>query len=218
MNSKYAYDIHLPSNYDLDQKYPVLFTLHGKGSNEQNMYGLVEALREQFIIIGIRGNLNVGYGFQYYELKSLGNPIREQFDEAIAGLKEFIQYATEKYPVDEHRRYLLGFSQGAILSLSLALSMGNQLKGVVALNGYIPGFVKTEYALKSVADTAFFISHGEYDQVFPLSIAHETTTYLEGLSERVTFKTYPSDHSVSRDNQQDLLQWIAADTDNNMAT
>ncbi|MBP1174146.1 putative esterase [Paenibacillus sp. PvR133] len=48
----------------------------------------------------------------------------------------------------------LGFSQGAILSMLLALTLGNQLKGIVALNGYVPDFVKTEYTLQSTENVS----------------------------------------------------------------
>ncbi|WP_042196079.1 alpha/beta hydrolase [Paenibacillus camerounensis] len=211
MNSAYPYDVHLPVNLEQDKKYPVIFTLHGKGSNERNMYGLVAPLADDFIIIGIRGNLPLGTGYQYYDLKSLGNPIREMFDQAVNDLASFIQYATEKYPVDPDRRYLLGFSQGAILSMTLALTMGSQLKGIVALNGYIPDFVKTEYPLRGIKEVSIFASHGEYDSVFPVRIGHETAAYLQEQTGRVTFKLYPTGHGVSEENQMDLLQWIKKD-------
>lgn len=211
IDSAYPYDVHLPVNLEQDKKYPVIFTLHGKGSNERNMYGLVAPLADEFIIIGIRGNLPLGTGYQYYDLKSLGNPIREMFDQAVKDLESFIHYATEKYPVDPDKRYLLGFSQGAILSMTLALAMGSQLKGIVALNGYIPDFVKMEYSLRSIKDVSIFVSHGEYDPVFPVRIGHETAVYLQEQTERVTFKLYPTDHGVSEENQLDLLEWIKND-------
>lgn len=123
MKPFYEYDIHLPAQLDSTRTYPVIFTLHGRGSNEQTMYGLVEPISDKLIIIGIRGNLTLGAGYQYYELKSLGNPVRETFDKAINELQSFIQYATDKYPIDAAKRYMLGFSQGAILSLALALTI-----------------------------------------------------------------------------------------------
>jgi phospholipase/carboxylesterase len=208
MDQYYIYDVHLPAQMDTDKRYPVVFTLHGKGSNEKNMFNLVAPLAEDFIIIGIRGNLPLGAGYQYYELKSLGNPIRKMFDEAVTQLESFIQYATDKYPIDPGKRYLLGFSQGAILSMTLALTMGDQLKGIVALNGYVPDFVKTEYLLRSVKDVSVFISHGEYDSVFPVRIGHETAAFFKEHTQHLTFKLYPSDHSVSAENQHDVLDWL----------
>jgi phospholipase/carboxylesterase len=213
VTATYQYDIQLPSHMDPSKKYPTIFTLHGKGSNEKNMHGLVAPVSDDFIIVGIRGNLTLGAGFQYYELKSLGNPIREMFDQAVQQLEAFIRYATERYPIDEKKRYLLGFSQGAILSMALALTMGEQLKGIVALNGYVPDFVKTEYALKSIKDVSMFISHGEFDSVFPIRIGHETAAYLENQTTILTFKTYPTDHGVSEDNQRDFVSWLIKDAD-----
>lgn len=211
MNPIYQYDIHMPVNLEPGKKYPAIFTLHGKGSNERNMFSLVAPLAEDFIIIGIRGNLPLGVGFQYYDLKSLGNPIREMFDKAVKQLDGFIRYASERYPIDQEKRYLLGFSQGAILSMTLALTMGEQLKGIVALNGYIPEFVKTEYSLRSLKDVSVFVSHGEYDSVFPVRIGHDTAAYLKEQTERLTFKLYPADHGVSEENQLDVLNWLKQD-------
>ncbi|UVI30209.1 alpha/beta hydrolase [Paenibacillus spongiae] len=211
MEPAYQYDIHLPANMDPDRTYPTIFTLHGKGSNERNMFGLVAPLASDFIIINIRGNLPLGAGYQYYELKSLGNPIRELFDQAVQQLEAFIHYATAKYPVDERRRYMLGFSQGAILSMTLALTMGDQLKGIVALNGYVPEFVKGEYSLQPVSDVSVFVSHGEFDSVFPIRIGHETAAYFQNLTPHLTFNTYQTDHGVSEENQRDVVRWLERD-------
>lgn len=214
MKTAYPYDIHLPSNLDPNKKYPTLFTLHGKGSNEKDLFGLVAPLSEDYIIVSIRGNLAVGAGFQYYELKSLGHPNREMFDQAIGDLKAFILYMSEEYPIDVTKRYLLGFSQGAILSMSLALTMGDQISGIVALNGYVPEFVKLEYPLQNMNDVSLFISHGEFDSVFPIRIGYETAAYFESITSHVTFKTYPSDHGVSMENQRDVLDWLKQERSN----
>jgi len=211
VNPVYPYDVHLPVKLDPDKKYPVVFTLHGKGSNEKNMFGLVSPMADEFIIIGIRGNLRLGAGYQYYDLKSLGHPIREMFDEAVKQLEAFIEYATDRYPIDPAKRYLLGFSQGAILSMTLALTMGDRLKGIVALNGYVPDFVKTEYPLRIVKDVSVFVSHGEYDSVFPVRIGHETAAYFKERTPRLTFRLYPTDHGVSEQNQLDVMNWLKQD-------
>jgi len=207
----YAYQIHLPEGMEPGMKYPALFTLHGKGSNEGNMIGLTSPLEDRFITIHIRGDLLLGAGYQYYELKSLGNPLRESFDRSVEQLEAFIAYASEQYPVDTERRYLLGFSQGAILSLTLAHTMGSALRGIVALNGYIPQFVKTEYNVQSMRDVSVFVSHGEFDSVFPIRIGHETAQYMGSVTSRLTFKTYPADHGVTPENMADYVSWLKQD-------
>ncbi len=217
MKQAYQYEVYLPQELKAGRTYPTLFTLHGKGSDPSDMHGLTEPLSSEFILIHIRGNFQMGSGFQFYELKSLGNPIREQFDDAMEGLERFVEYATETYPVDSGRRYFLGFSQGAILSMSLALRMGSRLKGIVALNGYVPDFVKSEYTLQSVRETSVFISHGEFDTIFPASIGHATAAYFKELTSKLTFRLYPSGHGVIPQNRQDVLEWLRQDADGGLA-
>ncbi len=210
MSTFYTYDIRLPHPYSPEKKYPVIFALHGIGSNEKNMMRLLEGL-DDFIVIGIRGDLSQGSGYAYYHLKSIGNPHRELFDQSIRQLESFVHYATDKYAVDPDRRYLLGFSQGAILSMSLALVMGEQIKGIVALNGYIPSFVKSEYTLQSVKNMSVFISHGEYDQVIPRQMGDANHEYFSQASDHVTYKIYASAHEVPVDNIRDFTDWLKQD-------
>ncbi|MDF2938075.1 MAG: esterase [Paenibacillaceae bacterium] len=159
---------------------------------------------------GIRdgGSLESGRGFQYYTLRGLGNPDRESFDTAIKQLKDFIAYATDTYPIDVSKRYILGFSQGAILAMTLAMTLGDGLKGIIALNGYVPEFVKHEYTLRPLSGTSLFISHGEMDQVFPVRIAYETESYFRPIAPNLTFRIYPAGHGVTEENRQDIAAWL----------
>ncbi|MEK3912192.1 alpha/beta hydrolase [Paenibacillus sp. FSL H7-0331] len=211
MSIDYVYDVKLPDEYNSEMKYPVIFALHGLGSNEQDMLGLLSELSTDFIVIGIRGHLPQGSGFAYFHIKSIGNPIREHFDQSMQQLEQFIEMATTQYAIDPARRYLLGFSQGAVLSMCLALTMGERIKGIVALNGYIPIFVKDEYWIQSVTDLSVFISHGEHDPIFPKQLGDNNHEFFRQLSHHVTYTTYPSAHGVSLENQQDFIRWIRQD-------
>ncbi|MNW14989.1 hypothetical protein D3C71_2133590 [compost metagenome] len=52
------------------------------------------------------------------------------------------------------------------------------------------------------------MSHGLYDTVFPIRIGEETAAYFAPLTPQLTFKTYPTDHGVSEDNQRDIIEWL----------
>lgn len=208
MSNFYRYTLHMPQNLIEGKQYPVIFALHGKGSNENDILSLLAPVQDEFILIGIRGSMSMGFGFQYYDLKSLGNPIREQFDEAITQLHSFIKKACDDFPIDPTNIFLLGFSQGSILSSSLVLTMGEDIKGAVLLNGYVPDFVKDEYTLKSIEQVKLFISHGQFDSVFPISIGEQTAKYFEERCNYVTFHTYPSDHGISEQNATDIMNWL----------
>jgi phospholipase/carboxylesterase len=202
------YELRRPKNMDPEKTYPALFIMHGIGSNEQNMLSLVEGLEEQFFIFSIRGHLAHPPGFAYFTIQGYGKPHREIFDQAIKKLTTFIDFATEQYPLDLSKLYLMGFSQGAILSMTLGLTLGNRIKGIIALSGYIPGFVKEEYNIKSVNQMSLFISHGELDQVLPYEWGVANDEYFKELGATVTFKSYQVGHTVSMQNLQDYLNWL----------
>nr|WP_255449983.1 hypothetical protein [Bacillus sp. AR2-1] len=132
-------------------------------------------------------------------------------NEGISQITNFVEYATEQYPVDHDHLYLLGFSQGAIVSMTLGLTLGNRIKGLVALSRYIPAFVKEEYAISSVDKLSLFISHGEFDNVLPYKWGLKSNEFFQGLGAQVSFRTYTEGHTVSLENQQDFKKWLIND-------
>jgi phospholipase/carboxylesterase len=204
----YPYQITLPLQMESDKKYPVIFALHGIGYNEQYMLDLVAELKEEYILIGIRGDLTYKEGYAYYYLKGYGNPERELFDSSIEKLKDFIDYASDHYPIDPDRKYLIGFSQGAILSMSLALILGDSIKGIIPMNGYIPQFIKEEYPLKSIDHLSVFLCQGATDPVFPLNIGQENYDYLSEHTSAVKYTIYPTAHEISENNKKDIVAWL----------
>jgi len=202
------YELRKPPHIEPNKIYPAIFVLHGMGSNEQNMLPLVDGLEDLFYIFSIRGPLTQPPGFSYFTIQGYGQPHREVFDQGTAQLSNFIDYAVERYPVDPDCLYVLGFSQGAILAMTLGLTLGNRISGVVALSGYIPRFVKEEYTIKSVDQLSVFISHGVVDNVLPYEWGVESNKYFRGLGAQVTFQAYPEGHTVSLKNQQDFIKWI----------
>ena len=208
MNSPMTYEIRQPKEVDPNKTYPALFVMHGMGSNEQNMLSLVNGLEEEFYIFSIRGHLAQPPGFAFFTIEGYGKPHREVFDQAVTKLTNFIDYASEQYPIDSSQLYLLGFSQGAILSMTLGLALGERIKGIVALSGYIPGFVRDEYNVKSVKHMSLFISHGEMDQVLPFEWGVANNEYFQGQGATVTFKTYQEGHTISLQNHNDYRKWL----------
>ena len=208
MNINLTYDISIPSNIEEGKSYPVVYAMHGMGSNEKDIISTIEELKEDFIVIGIRGPLAMNSGFGYFTIKSFGNPNVDSFDEVVEKLEDFIDNTAKQYPIDVSRQFLLGFSQGAILSMTLALKMGNKIKGIVALSGYIPKHVKETYEIKSVQELSIFIAHGELDPVFPLAIGKENYEFFKTRNKSVDYNSYKIGHEISLAEKNDFIQWL----------
>ncbi|WP_084786732.1 alpha/beta hydrolase [Bacillus tuaregi] len=208
MNSPYEYSITLPEKMENGRKYPVIIALHGIGFDEQFLMKAVSELQEDFIIIGVRGDLPYEKGYAYYYLKGYGNPERDQFDSSIEKLKEYIDYSIGKYPIDQTKVYLMGFSQGAILSMSLALILGEKVKGIIPMNGYIPEFIKFEYPLKPIDHLNVFLCQGENDPIFPLNVGQANYNYFRDKAESVKYTIYPTEHKITKNNQYDVVAWL----------
>ena len=147
MDTQFTYELRRPENIVQGKKYPVIFLMHGMGSNEQNMLPLVAGMGKDLFVVSIRGPLNQPPGYAFFTIQEYGKPHKQAFDEVVNNLEDFIDYAVEKYPIDKSKVYLMGFSQGAILSMTLGLKLGNRIKGIIALSGYIPAIVKDDYEI-----------------------------------------------------------------------
>ena len=108
----------------------------------------------------------------------------------------------------------MGFSQGAILSMTLGLKLGNRIKGIIALSGYIPTFVKEEYDIQSLSGVSAFISHGEHDQVLPFEWGVDAEAFYRKNGAASTFNNYPEGHTVSKENFNDFTAWFNNLTNN----
>lgn len=208
MNAPLAFELKKPHHADPDRTYPALFVMHGMGSNEKDMLNLVSGLEEHFYIFSIRGPIERPPGYAFFTIERLGKPHQEVFQAAVDKVSDFISWAESEYRLDASRIYLLGFSQGAILSMTIGLSLGIRIRGVVALSGYIPEFVKTEFQQSSMEGLSLFISHGEQDQALPFEWGQTSRNYFHDLGADVTFKNYPSAHTVSLQNYKDFEKWL----------
>ncbi len=211
MNAPMFYELKRPKSIIPTKKYPALFMIHGRGSNERNMFDVVDGLEEDFFIFSIRGHIPQPPGYSFFTFKVYGQPDRQGFDEGIMLITSFVDYALEQYPIDENYLYFLGFSQGAVMSMTLALTLGHNIKGIVALSGYIPQFVLEEYDRKPVDGLSVFISHGENDPILPYQWGVAAQEYFNHMHAAVSFYSYQEGHTVSLENRKDFKLWLLKD-------
>ncbi|TBU48672.1 Phospholipase/carboxylesterase [Dichomitus squalens] len=108
---------------------------------------------------------------------------------------------------------LVGFSQGASLSLMTALTTLHELGGVASLSGWIPQ--QSRQAMQQIEPSLpVFWAHGTVDDEVPLSYGEECVSFLRNTlrmpSDNFSFKTYEGlGHDVNETVLDDLAAWLS---------
>lgn len=107
---------------------------------------------------------------------------------------------------------LLGFSQGACLSLEYAARHARRYGGVVALSGGLIGPDDTPRNYPESFDgTPIFLGCSDVDFHIPAERVRESARVLEKMGADVTMKLYPGmDHIVNEDEVRTVREMMAA--------
>jgi phospholipase/carboxylesterase len=187
---------------------------HGYGSDENDLFSFATELPEELFIISLRAPYPMQpFGNAWYAINFDENQNKwsddEQAKESRDKIAEFIDYASEKYAVDSNNVTLLGFSQGTILSYSVALTYPEKVKNIIALSGYInPNIIPEDIETIDYSNLHFYCSHGSVDQVIPVDWARKAPKFLESLNIDFTYSEFPVGHGVAPQNFYEFNDWL----------
>jgi len=192
---------------------PLLILLHGYGSNEEDLFSFSTELPDELLIVSVRAPYDMNFGgYAWYAITLDANDEKfSDLDEARKSLTKiagFIEYIKTKYKTDPNNTFLLGFSQGAILSYALSLNYPNKVNHVIALSGYINDELAPNNASDLNITTDYYISHGSVDQVLPVEWARKAPEYLNANNLQNVYSEYPIGHGVAPQNFYSFKTWI----------
>lgn len=197
------------------EKAPLLIMLHGYGSNEEDLFAFAEDLPDELFIVSVRAPYPMApYGNAWYAIHWQGstNGKFSDDDQAVISREKIVKFLdeiTEAYPVDRDNVTLVGFSQGCILGLAVALSYPEKVKNLIALSGYLnQDILKDGYEKNDFSGLSVYGSHGTVDQVIPVAWARRTKPFLDALNIENTFSEFPVGHGVAPQNFRELKQWL----------
>ena len=205
------YKVRLPENKT--QNTPVIIMLHGVGSNENDMFGFANQFPKEYLVISARAPFELSEGsYAWFRVEFIGdkriiNEIEAEKSRII--LKQFINQVVERYNADASNITLLGFSQGAIMAYSIALTSPEKVKNIGVLGGRlleeVKPFIKPNSNLKNLN---IFLGHGLNDKVMPINFANKAFEYCTKLGCNIQFKKYPIEHTISQSEIDDFKNWL----------
>jgi phospholipase/carboxylesterase len=204
--------LHFPAsgqNQKPPSRYPTILALHGRGSNEQDLMELAPHLLEDLLWISPRAPLLLGPdSYEWFRVRVIGRPDPDQVLAALETIDHFIDEILSTYPVDPQKLFLLGFSQGSLLSLCYTLSHPARIAGAIAQSGYIPNTVDLEINETELKDKPFILTHGEQDTLLPIDWARASRDRLQRLGVDLTYNEFQMGHTVSMESLAAISAWL----------
>lgn len=190
----------------------LLVLLHGYGSNELDLFSFADELPDNLLIISLRAPYEMGNGaYAWYaiNLDSENNKFSDlvQARESMQKIATTIDSLKIQYATNQNNTFLLGFSQGAILSYALSFNFPNKIEHIIALSGYLNTELLPEKSNQKIS-TDYYISHGSVDQVIPVDWARKACPFLDSKEIKNEYSEYPVGHGVAPQNFFSFKKWI----------
>lgn len=206
--------VSLIRNSNLTSKSPLLILLHGYGSDENDLFAFANEMPKELLIISLRAPHKINpYGYAWYAINFDANQKKwnnlEQAKDAMKSINKCIETACSLYNINNSNISILGFSQGCILSIALALNYPKKFKNIIGLSGYIcEDFLNQNYQKEKHKHLDFYCSHGISDQVIPVEWARKTPKFLKKLKINYKYSEFPTGHGITPQNFFEFKEWL----------
>lgn len=195
---------------------PVILLLHGVGSNEQDLMGLADYLDPHWHLISARAPIVLGmeqYGWYRLQISANGQ-FTYDGDQARATLQRLTQFIEEiraTYAQEGAPLFLMGFSQGAIMSSAVLFTRPELVEGAVLMSGRsAEEFIPLPSTPDALTDKPVLIVHGVYDEVLPIVQGRALRDTFATLPVALEYEEFPIGHSVSLESLQRIRHWLTA--------
>lgn len=200
---------------------PLLVLLHGFGSNEQDLFSMAPYIDRRFLVVSARAPLTLGPGsYAWFELGISSSEVQinlQQVDRVRNGVIQFIDEVVAAYGADQRQVYVMGFSQGAMMSAGVTLTRPDLIAGAVMMSGSVPPeLVSMIGDPAKVAGKPFLVTHGTYDPVLPIAQGRAGRDALAALGVDLVYHEYAMAHEVNPESFRQVLQWLSEHLDQAM--
>ena len=196
-----------------NKRSPAVFFLHGYGSNVHDLFSLNPYFPNEWTCISLEGTIPISFGGWAWAEIDLNNmlqlPKPEQVSEHRKKIIDCIEICTHELDLAPDRVYMVGFSQGASISIYCGLTHPELFHGIVSLCGLIrPHGFSSEIDKDKIHGLNLFMANGTEDDLIPIELGRKSRKYLESVGVKPVYREYPAGHTISTDCLQEMLKWL----------
>ena len=192
----------------------LIFILHGYGADAKDLLSIAKYwqrfLPEIFFCLPNAPNIcqiNTR-GFEWFDLMQTNE--KKILEESLISqkkLKILIDNKLEKLNLKFKDLFLVGFSQGTMMSIQYAISQKKEIAGVLGYSGKIFDYELLSKNLNSRPKIKFL--HGNIDEIVPVEEMYKAVDFLKLNKFNVDYKVYDNlNHSISPEGLSDGLDFI----------
>jgi phospholipase/carboxylesterase len=189
-----------------------LILLHGRGTDENDLYPLLDLLDPDRRLLGAtaRGPLRLPPGgAHWYAIRAVGYPDPPTFHSTYATLTAWIDALLAAHGLDHSRAVLGGFSQGTVMSYAVGLGAGRaRPAGILALSGFMPTVDDFELDLSDRSGLSAAIGHGTLDPVIGVEWGRDARERLDAAGADVTYHESEIGHHIDPRFLGSLPDWL----------
>src|SRR5690554_3801901 len=182
----------------IQQAEKVAIMVHGRGGNAPDILGLASELNvSEYALIAPQATNHTWYPYSFMVAPEQNEP---WLTSALELLKEVVDDVMAQ-GISSENIYLVGFSQGACLTLEFAARNAKKYGGIVAFTGGLIGdIINSDNYSGNFNETPIFIGTGNPDPHIPVQRVEESRRILEEMNAEVNVKVYDGrPHTISRD-------------------
>lgn len=160
--------------------------LHGIGADGNDLIGLAPALARHlphaaFVAPNAPDPCDMApFGHQWFSLQDRGPEAVERGVQAAAPvLDAFIDAELGRLGLDDRGLALVGFSQGTMMALYVALRRPRPAAAVLGFSGMLVGAQRLPAEIQSRPPT--FLIHGDADEIVPVQALHAAVAALQAV-------------------------------------
>ncbi len=189
----------------------LIVLLHGWTGDETVMWVFAGKLPRDAWIISPRGPLPAPAGGYGWTLNRQGveTPV-DPFLPAADAVQALIEAWQAAYHLPQNPVSLVGFSQGAALAYSFALSRPQKVEKIAGLAGFLPTGAERLIDQRPLKGKQIFVAHGMRDDTVPIHFADQAVKELERAGGSVIFCVSDVGHKLGAECMRGLGDFFSA--------
>ncbi len=211
--------VQFPESYNSEKSIPLLICLHGGGGSYETFQNIWNHFVDPHFIMGtpqapyswLMGE-KMGYDWAAWPTGDL-LIMQKALGLTSIYIENLIRSLTNKYRISEV--YLMGFSQGSIITQIAGINNHDLLEGIIILSGPEidhPGKPEIVWPLDSIVQSAnqlrVLIAHGSSDKIIDIELAIKSRDQYKKMGYDVSLFEFDGGHEISEIEMKEVEKWI----------